>query len=356
MISSTSLDLPKHRQKARDACEEMLCLPRMMEHLPASDPGALSASLALVDEADIYIGVFAYRYGHIPKGQTKSITHMEYERALKRGIPVLIFLMSPDHRVKPEDIETGEGAERLRALKKELESRHVVKRYRSPSDLHARVLLGLTRVLEELESQLPASAAPLSLAPAPLAVEPPDPKVVRAARRELFRIETSTRRNGPQRTLVVDLGFSRISLRGPGGRRLPVVCGCSAARSEVRFRAALSSTDPTCDALPAEARLIVQFGTGPRPIVRLETNDGKPFLEGRTRLVFAVEPEEPGKTRPPDGEPPSGEIVVIPEFFGSAPAPGSGAGQPIPEEIQALLDAWLKALEDSTPPSSPFTF
>jgi hypothetical protein len=356
MISSTSLDLPKHRQKVRDACEELVCLPRMMEHLPASDPGALSASLALTDEADIYIGIFAYRYGHIPSGQTKSITHLEYERALQRGIPVLIFLMSPDHRVRPADIETGEGAERLRALKKELEARHVVKLYRSPSDLHAGVLHSLGRVLSDLETKPPAAAEPPPISPSALPVEQPDPKTVRAARRELFRIETSTKRDGPRRTLVVDLGFSRISLRGPGGRRLPVVCGCSAARSEVRFRAALSSSDPACDVLPPEARLIVEFGTGPRPVVRLETNEGKAFLEGRTRLVFEVEPEDPAKTRPPDGKPPSGEILLIPEYFGSEQAPGIGARQPIPEEIQALLDAWLRALEDAAPPSCSFTF
>ena len=34
----------------------------MMEHLPASPDDAIAASMELVDKADVYIGVFAYRF------------------------------------------------------------------------------------------------------------------------------------------------------------------------------------------------------------------------------------------------------------------------------------------------------
>ena len=39
----------------------------MMEHLPATDTDAIEESLRMVNEADIYLGIFAYRYGSIPK-------------------------------------------------------------------------------------------------------------------------------------------------------------------------------------------------------------------------------------------------------------------------------------------------
>ena len=89
MISSTARDLPDYREQVRDACLEAELQPRMMEHLPASDAGAIEASLAMVDQADVYLGIFAYRYGTILDGRERSITHMEYERATKRGIPRL---------------------------------------------------------------------------------------------------------------------------------------------------------------------------------------------------------------------------------------------------------------------------
>ena len=81
IISSTARDLPEHRKEVMDACQRQGMFPVMMEHLPASDAEAISASLKMVDEADIYAGVFAHRYGYEPKTnnpQLISITEMEY--------------------------------------------------------------------------------------------------------------------------------------------------------------------------------------------------------------------------------------------------------------------------------------
>src|ERR1044072_8912816 len=95
MISSTARDLPLHREKVMHACMRLGMLhPDMMEFLTATDANALEVSLRMVDEADIYVGVFAFRYGHVPDGQTTSITEAEYHRAVERNIPRLIFLMS----------------------------------------------------------------------------------------------------------------------------------------------------------------------------------------------------------------------------------------------------------------------
>src|SRR6266705_4516960 len=110
MISSTAIDLPEHRDLVKDACLRQGMFPIMMEHLPASDSDAIAESLRMVNEADIYLGVFAHRYGYIPKGYDISITEMEYNRAVERGIPRLIFIMHDDHPIKVADVEKGEGA------------------------------------------------------------------------------------------------------------------------------------------------------------------------------------------------------------------------------------------------------
>jgi hypothetical protein len=57
--------------------------------------------------ADIYLGVLANRYGHVPKGHTISITEMEYNRARERGIPRLDV---GDAYIRIEDVDV-EGAE-----------------------------------------------------------------------------------------------------------------------------------------------------------------------------------------------------------------------------------------------------
>ena len=138
VISSTVLDLPEHRREVREACLRQKVFPLMMEHLPALDADAIQASLALVDEADIYIGVFAYRYGHQPAGHEISITEMEYNRAVQRGIPCFIFTMTDDHPIKREDVECGDGEKKLKYLKERLN--RVCASFRSPVDLRAHVI------------------------------------------------------------------------------------------------------------------------------------------------------------------------------------------------------------------------
>jgi hypothetical protein len=144
MISSTALDLPEHRQHARDACERMSMLPLVMEQMPASPSDACFLSRRYVDEADIYLGIFAFRYGFVPKGQDKSITEMEYEHAIERKVPVFIFIAHDDHPVSFHDVERGIGAPKLETLKARLRSAHVVRTFRSAEELRTEVISALS--------------------------------------------------------------------------------------------------------------------------------------------------------------------------------------------------------------------
>jgi len=110
MISSTARDLPQHREKVRDACMDLgVFYPDMMEHLTATDADALEISLAIVDRADVYIGIIGFRYGYVPDGKDISVTEAEYNRALELTTPRLIFVMSDKHPVMPEDVEPAMG-------------------------------------------------------------------------------------------------------------------------------------------------------------------------------------------------------------------------------------------------------
>ncbi|HEU0078061.1 MAG TPA: DUF4062 domain-containing protein, partial [Longimicrobiaceae bacterium] len=151
MISSTAYDLPEHREQAMDACLRLGMFPKMMEHLPALDADAIEASLdRLVDEADVYVGIFAHRYGYVPEERDISITEMEYERAVERKIPRLIFLMHDDVPVLPKDFDRGEKAEKLEKLKERLKQERVVQLFESPKDLRGLVLHSLGEIQKEL--------------------------------------------------------------------------------------------------------------------------------------------------------------------------------------------------------------
>ncbi len=154
IVSSTALDLPEHRKEVEDACLRQGMFPKMMEHLPASDADAISASLELIDEADIYVGVFAHRYGYVPRENNPrqiSITEMEYNRAVERDIPRLIFVVDKNHPMTDftiDDIDTGESATKLAEFKSRVEAENIVNHFKSPADLRAHVINSLSKKRE----------------------------------------------------------------------------------------------------------------------------------------------------------------------------------------------------------------
>jgi len=157
MVSSTSIDLPAHRKQVMEACERLGLFPSAMEHLPARDADAIQVSLEMVDKADVYIGVYAWRYGHIPEGHEVSITEMEFDRAVERGIPILVFTIHDDHLLHRSMVETRPGAqEKLAALKDKACNKRGRAEFKSPEDLRGLVL----HALHDLQQREQAGAAP----------------------------------------------------------------------------------------------------------------------------------------------------------------------------------------------------
>lgn len=153
MISSTSLDLPDHRQQAIEACLRQSVFPIAMEHLPASDADATRASMEMVEKADIYIGVFAWRYGYVPEGQDISITEMEFNRAVERKIPILVFTIHKDHALTIEMVEADKDAqEKLKRLKERACERRGRLEFSSPVELRSHIIQSLSKLLAEMNA------------------------------------------------------------------------------------------------------------------------------------------------------------------------------------------------------------
>jgi len=156
MISSTARDLPDHREQVRLACEQAGFAPHeMMEHLTALDADAAEASLKMVDDADVYIGIFAFRYGHVPDGADISITEMEYNRAVEANKPRLMFFMDEDHPITSKMVETGEGNIKLTALKERVGKDRVAGFFKSPDGLFASVTSALHALKVDLHKKQP---------------------------------------------------------------------------------------------------------------------------------------------------------------------------------------------------------
>jgi hypothetical protein len=60
----------------------------------------------MVEDAAIFVGVYAHRYGWCPPGfNGKGITKLEYDWATAKGIPRLCFVVNKDYPWPPSQIE-----------------------------------------------------------------------------------------------------------------------------------------------------------------------------------------------------------------------------------------------------------
>ncbi len=136
-LSSTSSDLRECRAAVRLALERQSVDLLGMEGYVATDARPLEKCLADVARCDLYIGVFAWRYGFIPPGQTKSITELEYREAERRGIPRLIFLLAEEAPWPRSLMDRGADAEAIEALRSELKLERIISFFSNAADLES---------------------------------------------------------------------------------------------------------------------------------------------------------------------------------------------------------------------------
>jgi hypothetical protein len=149
--------------------------------LVAGSSPPLTKVLEMVDRSEAYVGLFAWRYGHVPGsagdtaasarrrtrnrevdvpvvkdaryGET-SVTHYEYLRAKEHNLPILAFLLDEHSPVNPLYVDgfdrsrpgSPPDTSRIRALRAELQEEKVISWFTTPSDLEARVAAAVTSV------------------------------------------------------------------------------------------------------------------------------------------------------------------------------------------------------------------
>jgi hypothetical protein len=124
-LSSTYLDLQRHRKTLAIALRKAQYQVTMMEEYAARDEMVEFACQGDVAKCDAYVGVFAWRYGYVPKGKRNpkrvSVTELEYATARKKKIPALLFLLTDDAKW-PKDLK-DKNLVQIRKLRGRLKSR-----------------------------------------------------------------------------------------------------------------------------------------------------------------------------------------------------------------------------------------
>jgi hypothetical protein len=149
-VSSTFTDMQVYRRKVQDALTQLEAVVRGMEQFGSKPGSPVEVCQRVVQSCQLYLGVFGMRYGSVPEGHDKSMTHIEYDEAQRLSLPSLIYILNEDHPIPAKDVETGPGAEKLKGLKEQLKKRHTVSFFTTPEDLQSRIMHDLPAQLEQM--------------------------------------------------------------------------------------------------------------------------------------------------------------------------------------------------------------
>jgi hypothetical protein len=156
-LSSTFEDLKDYRAAVFAALERAGLDVARMEVYTAADDRPLDLCLRDVAQSDIYVGLYAWRYGYEPPAahgnpHGKSITELEYRQAESGKLRKLLFFAHPDTKAhwpdRFKDEKTGEGkrGEKLNNFRQELGTEKLASFFRTPDEL-ATLVLSATAIL-----------------------------------------------------------------------------------------------------------------------------------------------------------------------------------------------------------------
>jgi hypothetical protein len=145
-LSSTFSDLASHRAAVQSAVRRLGAVDVSMEHFGARDQWPVEECIRLVrHESDVFVGIYAHRYGYVPDGSSMSISESEYRAASEASLPRFIYLIDERHAWPVTEVDVDLARERLVAFKASLLKRHMCQPFGSQDQLAAQVAADVGR-------------------------------------------------------------------------------------------------------------------------------------------------------------------------------------------------------------------
>lgn len=135
-VSSTYTDLVEHRAAVIDTLTRRGFDVGCMEKYPAFEERPADKCLADVAACDCYVLVLAWRYGFEPprdNPEGRSITHLEYEEAIRCKRRCLVFLLDENAAWKKPHIDKDDT--KISAFRAQVGNEHGVRFFTSADNL-----------------------------------------------------------------------------------------------------------------------------------------------------------------------------------------------------------------------------
>jgi len=170
-LSSTYEDFKQYRSVVFDALRKSGHRVIAMEDYVAADQRPVDKCLKDVSDANLYIGVFAFRYGYVPpethgNPDRLSIAELEFRAAESLKKPCLTFIVNESKAWPPmfDDARKAEDkGERINRLRQYLLTEKMASSFSEPFELAALVLAAVTKCLEDNKNRKPRASKKASL-------------------------------------------------------------------------------------------------------------------------------------------------------------------------------------------------
>ena len=151
-ISSTYTDLIEERKKIQEILLMADCIPAGMEAFVATSDEQFNVIKKVIDLCDYYVLIVGGRYGSVNEKTGLSYTEMEYDYAVSKRIPVLVFCIDGNVELPPEKIDTDEANEKkLIEFKNKVMKNRLASIWKDLSELSGQAAIAIMKAKEEIE-------------------------------------------------------------------------------------------------------------------------------------------------------------------------------------------------------------
>ena len=151
-ISSTYADLAEERKKILDVLFMADCIPAGMEAFVAADTEQFEVIKKVIDLCDYYVLIIGKRYGSVHPDTGKSYTEMEYDYAIKKGIPVLVFAIDENIELASDKVETDKSKiEKLKMFRAKAMTNRLASIWATPEDLTGNLEISFMKAITEIK-------------------------------------------------------------------------------------------------------------------------------------------------------------------------------------------------------------
>jgi hypothetical protein len=145
-VSSTYSDLATHRDEVQSAIRRLGASDVSMENFGSRDERPLDECVRVIsDECDVFVGIYAHRYGFVPDGLSASICEAEFEAATGAKLKRFVYIVDENVPWLPANIDTGQNQRRLDEFKARLRKQLICSTFRDPNHLASGVAADLGR-------------------------------------------------------------------------------------------------------------------------------------------------------------------------------------------------------------------